>query len=603
MQDFLKTCIYFHFSHSNYRDTDNYNSISGFLVNQKEIAHILDSIVYPIHPDDKLKNELVNIEFSQLLIISSVPGLIKPVFTQILKKIGKTKVLIKTLRPEDFGISNGSGTEKSKAVILSAIYRKDYHDIIRKKVKVKSKKTLVIGGGIAGIQASLEIANSGNQVILVEKTGTIGGHMAMFDKTFPTLDCAACILTPKMVDVGQHPNIKLYTLSEVTKLEGEAGNFTVTVTRHARRVDESKCIGCGTCNEKCPGKAQSEFDNGTSLRKAIYIPFPQAVPNKYLVDPESCIYVQKGKCRLCEKLCPVDNCINLDEKDQEIEFHVGHIVVATGFEPFDPSVIKQYGYGSYPNVLTSLELERLVNSAGPTGGTIRVRTQDKNGNWIFSGESREPESFSIIHCIGSRDENYNSYCSRVCCMYSLKLSHLILEKIPNAVIYEHYIDMRAYGKGYEEFYERISNEGIQLIKGKVATIKENAGKLKIRSEDILQNKILEYQVDMVILSVGMQPGKDNLKLAEILDLNFSPDGWFQEKHHVISSEGTFMPGIYLAGTCQGPKDIPDSVIQAAAAASHIIQSNLSENTWQNEKHLSLEIITQKIKESPVHHTN
>ena len=253
-----------------------------------------------------------------------------------------------------------------------------------------------------------------------------------------------------MVEIGQHSHIDLMTYSEVKGISGEPGNYKVKILKKARRVNVKTCIGCGTCSEKCPAKAPSEFDAGTTLRKAIYIPFPQAVPNKYLIDAESCTYVKSGKCGVCVKVCPVKDCINLDEKDSEVEINVGNIIVATGYKPFDAKRIERYGYGKYPNVVTSLEFERLVNAAGPTGGNIKFRTQDKKGNWIFAPESAEPKSIALIHCIGSRDENYNKYCSRVCCMYSLKLAHLAMEKLPNAEVEQFYIDMRAFGKGYEE---------------------------------------------------------------------------------------------------------------------------------------------------------
>jgi heterodisulfide reductase subunit A len=432
--------------------------------------------------------------------------------------------------------------------------------------------TLVIGGGIAGIQAALEIANAGKKVFLLERTGTIGGHMAMFDKTFPTLDCAACILTPKMVEVGQHPNIELMTYCEVKGVDGIPGNYKVSILKKARRVNLATCIGCGNCSEKCPAKAPSEFDNGTTLRKAIYIPFPQAVPNKYLIDAESCTYVLNGKCGVCVKFCPVENCINLDEKDAMVDINVGNIIVATGFQTFDPKRADQYGYGKYPNVLTSLEFERLVNAAGPTGGFIKSRTQDKKGNWIFTDEGAEPKSVALIHCIGSRDHNYNKYCSRVCCMYSLKLAHLVKEKIPKAEVYEFYIDMRAFGKGYEEFSERIKEEGVHLIRGRTARVEEKEGKLLVRSEEIYEERIMETKVDMVVLSVGLEARADAPEVARMLGIDQGEEGWFVESNYLTEPTSTFSGGITIAGVCQGPKDIPDTVAQGSAAASRVLQT-------------------------------
>ncbi len=444
---------------------------------------------------------------------------------------------------------------------------------VPKKVSV-NPNTLVIGGGIAGIQASLEIADAGQKVYLVEKTGTIGGHMAMFDKTFPTLDCSACILTPKMVDVGQHDNIELLTYSEVKNVTGNHGNYKVKILKKARKVSLSLCTACGLCVEKCPAVAESEFDAGTTLRKAIYIPFPQAVPNKYLIDAESCTYVKTGKCQVCVKVCPVPDCINLDEKDDEIEITVGNIIVATGFKIFDATRIERFGYGKFLNVLTSLEFERLLNAAGPTEGYVTFRTQDKKGRKIFTKDSGSPKSIAIIHCVGSRDENSNKYCSKVCCMYSLKLAHLAVEKIPGAKVSEFFIDMRAFGKGYEEFYERIKNEGVHIIRGKTAKIEESGNQLLLRSEDMINNKLIEEKFDMVILAVGLEPSDDAETLSRMLGIQRSEDGWFMELDYTTNPVDTSSEGIFIAGLCQGPKDIPDTVAQGAAAASRVLQNIL-----------------------------
>jgi heterodisulfide reductase subunit A len=493
-----------------------------------------------------------------------------------------------TLRKQD--------TERAKAIVACAIYNVPFEDAALPEENEANPATLVIGAGIAGIQAALEIADSKNKVYLVEKTGTIGGYMATFDKTFPTLDCAACILTPKMVEVGQHQHIETLTYSEVKGVSGVPGNYKVKILKKARRVDVKTCIGCGTCSEKCPAKAPSEFDAGTTLRKAIYIPFPQAVPNKYLIDAESCTYVKSGKCGVCAKVCPVKDCINLDEKDQEVEINVGNIIVATGFKPFDAKRIERYGYGKYPNVVTSLEFERLVNAAGPTGGFVKFRTQDKKGNWIFTPEAGEPKSIAIIHCIGSRDENYNKYCSRVCCMYSLKLAHLALEKLPNAKVSQYYIDMRAFGKGYEEFYRRIEYEGINMIRGRTAKVEEADGKLKLRGEDIINDRLIEDKVDMVILSVGLEPRDESKELAAMLGIQIGDDGWFVESSRNSDPTGTCAGGVFVAGVCQGPKDIPDSVAQGAGAAARVIQSIIKGKIRKGVKDLSFEKIEAKAKE-------
>ncbi|TSA34732.1 MAG: FAD-binding protein [Porphyromonadaceae bacterium] len=442
--------------------------------------------------------------------------------------------------------------------------------------------TIVIGAGIAGIQASLEIANAGLKVYLIEKSGTIGGHMAKFDKTFPTLDCAACILTPKMVEVGQHPLIELMTCSEVVAVNGTPGHYKVTVRQSPRWVDVKSCIGCGTCSEKCPVKVSSEFDEGTTMRKAIYMPFPQAVPNKYLIDGEACRFIQEGKCGVCVKVCPVTGCINLYEVPREIEIEAGNIIVANGFKPFQASRIDRFGYGKYPNVLTSLEFERLINAAGPTGGEITFRTTDKKGNSVFVNDSGKPQKIGIIHCVGSRDENFNPYCSKVCCMYSLKLAHLVREKLPSAEIFEYFIDMRAFGKGYEEFYCRIQDEGVRMIRGKTARVDQIDGHLHLRTEDIIAGRMLEQDMDMIILSIGLEPADDQKKLSDILGIDVDEYGWFKAVRYEIDPVRTNRPGIWIAGVCQGPKDIPDSVVQASAAAAGVLQSIMSDRLTDSE---------------------
>ncbi len=483
-----------------------------------------------------------------------------------------------------------------KVVLLCAVNNIPFENVITGQDLPVNHGTLVIGGGIAGIQASLEIADAGEKVYLVEKTGTIGGYMATFDKTFPTLDCAACILTPKMVDVGQHQNIDLMTYSEVKSITGVPGNYIVKIHKKARHVNLSTCIGCGTCAEKCPVKVPSEFDAMTTTRKAIYIPFPQAVPNKYMIDAENCTYMKAKKCGVCAKVCPVPDCINYEEKDEEIEITVGNIIVATGYKPFDAKRDIRFGYGKFNNVITSLELERLVNASGPTGGNIVLKTKDKKGNMIFQADGEVPQSIAIIHCVGSRDENYNKYCSKVCCMYSLKLAHLIVEKLPKADVYEYFIDIRAFGKGYEEFYKRIKHEGVNIIRGRTAKIEEKNGKLLLRSEDIEGKKLIEQSVDMVVLAIGLEPREETMELAKMLNIKQADDGWFMEENYLTNPTGTAAGGIHIAGVCQGPKDIPDTVAQASAAASRVLQSIMYGKIKNNIKNISLSEVESKLSD-------
>ncbi len=455
-------------------------------------------------------------------------------------------------------------TEKAKAQVNAAIAKARFLEPLETATFKVKRAVAIIGGGIAGIQAALDIAEAGDKVYLIEREPSIGGHMAQFDKTFPTLDCAACILTPKMVSAGSHPNIELMTYSEVESVSGFVGNFKVKVRHKAKYVDHDKCTGCGTCMEKCPvKKIPSEFEQGLSNRRAIYTLFPQAVPNKPVIDREHCTYFLKGgKCRVCERVCE-PGAIKWDDEDRIEEIEVGAIVVATGYELFDPSVIPQYGYGKYPDVYTSLEFERLNSAAGPTGGKIVCR------------DGRTPERVAIVHCVGSRDENYNKHCSKVCCMYSLKYAHLIAEKT-GAEIFNFYIDMRTGGKRYEEFYRRLCEEGARFVRGKVAEITDKAvddeeeGKLIVRAEDTLLGETLRVPVDMVILSPAITAREDADALGRLLGVSRGPDGFFIEKHPKLGPVETAIDGVFLAGTCSGPMDIPETVAQGSGAAAQVL---------------------------------
>jgi len=455
-------------------------------------------------------------------------------------------------------------TQKAKAMISGAVERVHYHVPLEPLRVSINEATLVVGGGIAGIQAALEIANTGHPVYLVERDPSIGGHMAQFDKTFPTLDCAACILTPRMSEAGSHPNIHLLTWSEVEKVDGSVGSFSVAVRKKARYVNTDLCTGCGICVEKCPKKViDSEFEVGIAYRKAIYTPFAQAVPRYPVVDDVNCIYFEKGTCKACEKFCPT-NAIDFEQQDELITLEVGNIILATGFDLFDARRIPQYGYGRLANIFTSLEFERMCNAAGPTEGAIVLR----------DGRT-SPRSVGIIHCVGSRDRNYNPYCSAICCMQSLKFAHLLHERT-GAKVYNFYIDIRTPGKDFDEFYQRVLEEGTLFVRGKVAEVTDASrlpgeeGKLIIQVEDTLAGRQRRIPVDMVILSAGLEPRRDADEVARQFGISCSSAGWFTEKHPKLDPVSTMTEGLFVAGCASGPKDIPASVAQGSAAAARVI---------------------------------
>jgi len=454
-------------------------------------------------------------------------------------------------------------TDKAKSLVAAAVRRVALAEPLERKQVPIDDHALVVGGGIAGIEAALVLANAGRKVYLVEREPSIGGHMAMFDKTFPTLDCAACILTPKMVQVGQHPNIEVLAYSEVEDVSGYVGNFEVRVRRKARYINEDLCNGCGLCIEKCPWKnIPSEFDQGLGNRPVVYMPFPQAVPRLPVIDREHCVYFQNGKCGACKKFCPRD-AIDFEQEDKIVELKVGAVVIATGFKPFDASRIPLYGYGRFPNVITSVEFERMANAAGPTGGKIVMK------------DGSVPKRVGIAHCVGSRNQNYNSYCSTVCCMYSLKFAHLVHERT-GAEVYNFYIDMRTAGKGYEDFYHRLMAEGTHFVRGRVAEITdvpqvpEEDGHLVIQAEDTLIGVVRRIPVDMVILSIAMEPQADATEVRRKFGMSCSGDGFFLEKHPKLAPTATLTDGIFIAGACQGPKDIPASVAQGQGAAAQAL---------------------------------
>ena len=505
-----------------------------------------------------IKKDIKEHKLNRIVVAACSPRLHEQTFRKALQEAGLNPFLVEmaNIREHCSWVHMNDkeiATEKAKDLLRMAVAKarllKPLNPI---KVPVKNK-ALVIGGGVAGIEAALDLADMGYEVYLVEKSPSIGGHMAMLDKTFPTMDCSACILTPKMVDAARHPNIKLITYAEVKEIKGYVGNFKVKILKKPRYVLEDKCTGCGLCSEVCPIEVPNEFDQGLGVRKAIYVPFPQAVPLVYTIDKDYCI-----GCGNCKAVCGA-KAIDFEQKPEEIELEVGTIIVATGYKTFDARKIEEYGYGRYQNVITALEFERLINASGPTAGKL-----------IRPSDGKEPKRLAFILCVGSRDERFNKYCSRVCCMYSIKNARLYKEKHPDADVYIFYMDIRASGKGYEEFYKKSQEEyGIKFVRGKPSEIKEDSKtkNLIVVVEDTLLGKKLEFEFDLVVLAVGLEPREDSKELARMLRISVGEDGFFLESHPKLKPVESVTDGIFLAGCCLGPKDIPESVAQASAAAA------------------------------------
>ena len=433
-----------------------------------------------------------------------------------------------------------------------------------------TKRSLVIGGGIAGIQAALDIADCGHEVILVEREPSIGGHMAQLSETFPTLDCSQCIMTPKMVDVANHPKITLHTFSEVELVEGYIGNFQVTIKKKARSVDEDNCTGCGVCMTKCPQKKiPNKFDQNIGLRTAIYVPFPQAVPNTPVIDRANCTWFKTGKCGVCQKVCG-PGAVDFEQEDRLIVEAVGAIVVATGFDLYTidekpkGSAIKGYGefgHGKIPDVIDGMTFERLASASGPTGGKI-----------LRPSDGKEPKQIVFIQCIGSRArEKGISYCSKVCCMYTAKHTMLYHHKVHDGQAYVFFMDARTPGKSYDEFWRRsIEEEEAVYIRGMVSRLYQKGDKIVVMGSDIAVGVQVEIEADMVVLATAIQPQKGADTLAQKLGISYDKYHFYSEAHAKLRPVECATAGIYLAGACQGPKDIPETVSQASAAAAKVM---------------------------------
>ena len=456
------------------------------------------------------------------------------------------------------------GTEKAVILGRAAIAKVNLNAPLTPGESPVTKRALVIGGGIAGIQTALDIADAGFPVDIVESKPTIGGKMAQLDKTFPTLDCAACILTPKMVEAAQHENIRIISYSEVQDIKGFVGNFTVQIKKKARYVNEDICTGCGLCTEKCPQKkVPNEFNLEMDNRRAIYIPFAQAVPKVATIDPNYCTMLKTGKCGVCAKVCTA-GAIDYTQKDEIIEEKYGAIVAATGFNPISMKPFDEYAYSQSKDVITSLEFERLMNAAGPTGGKL-----------LRPSDGKHPHTIVFVQCVGSRCSAHASkgkeYCSKICCMYTAKHAMLTRDKYPDTDVYVFYIDVRTPGKNFDEFYRRAVEEyGVHYVKGMVGKVSPEGDKLMVQASDLLADKQLHIEADLVVLAAAIEPDRSARPLATLLTASMDTNDFFTEAHPKLRPVESPTAGVFLSGACQGPKDIPETVSQAGAAAAKVI---------------------------------
>ena len=517
---------------------------------------------------DMIKNAIHEHGLTGIVICSCSPRMHEATFrkTAAAAGINPYMVEIANVREQCSWVHKDIADATEKAVILgrAAIAKVNLNAPLVPGETPVTKRALVIGGGIAGIQTALDIADAGFEVDIVETKPTIGGKMAQLDKTFPTLDCAACILTPKMVDAGQNERIRIFSYSEVCEVHGFVGNFSVKIKKCARYVDETKCTGCGLCTEKCPQKGiPNEFNLGMDTRRAIYIPFAQAVPKVATIDSMHCNMLKNGKCGVCAKLCSV-GAIDYKQQDEFIEERYGAIVAATGFNPIPMDKFDEFAYSQSKDVVTSLELERLMNAAGPTGGTL-----------LRPSDGKHPHTIVFVQCVGSRCSadagKGKEYCSKICCMYTAKHAMLIREKYPDTEVFVFYIDVRTPGKLFDEFYRRAVEEyGVHYIKGMVGKVSPEGDKLMVQASDLIENKQLHIAADMVVLAAAIEPDKSARPLATMLTASMDTNDFFTEAHPKLRPVESPTAGIFLSGACQGPKDIPETVAQAGAAASKVI---------------------------------
>ena len=517
-----------------------------------------------------IKNAIKEHNLTGLVVCSCSPRMHEATFRKTAEAAGLNSYMVEiaNIREQCSWIHKEmpEGTEKAIIIGRAAIAKVHLNAPLKPGESPVVKRALVIGGGIAGMQTALDIADAGFEVDIVETKPTIGGKMTQIDKTFPTLDCAACILTPKMVDCAQNEKINIFSYSEVAAVKGFVGNFNVTIKKKARFVDETKCTGCGICTEKCPQKkVPNEFNLGMNNRSAIYIPFAQAVPKVATIDPNACMMLKTGKCGICSKVCGA-GAIDYKQQDEFIERQYGAIVAATGFNPINIEKYDEFAYSQSKDVITSLEFERLTNAAGPTAGTL-----------LRPSDGKHPHTIVFVQCVGSREsqpctKGGKEYCSKICCMYTAKHAMLTREKYPDTEVYVFYIDVRTPGKNFDEFYRRaVEQYGVHYVKGMVGKVTPQAdGTLDVQASDLIDNKQLHINADLVVLAAAIEPDKSARPLATMLTASMDTNDFFTEAHPKLRPVESPTAGIFLSGACQGPKDIPETVAQASAAAAKVL---------------------------------
>ncbi|MGM0465357.1 MAG: 4Fe-4S dicluster domain-containing protein [Acidobacteriota bacterium] len=555
----------------NIAGTVDVKNVAKELSKYEGVVHSEDYVYMCSDPGQKLiENAIKEHKLDSVVVACCSPSLHEKTFRNVTQSAGLNpyQCEIANIREQCSWVHKDKekATSKAKKIVKSIVQKVLRNESLEPITVPVTKRAMVIGGGIAGIQSALDIADGGHEVILVERSPSIGGHMIQLSETFPTLDCSQCIMTPKMVEVANHPNVKLMTYSEVQEVSGYVGNFKVKILKKPTYVDPDVCTLCDECTKVCPVVVPNEFDEGMTGRKAIYIPFPQAIPATYTLDIESCPGVVPIACGKCADVCE-PNAIDFDMKPEIVEEEVGAIVVATGYDLYGKDKMAEYGRGRYPDVLDGLQFERLLSASGPTSGEI-----------LRPSDHKVPKEVVFIQCCGSRDpELHKPYCSKICCMYTAKHALLYKEHVPDGQAYVFYIDIRSGGKNYEEFVQRaVEDEGVVYLRGKVSKVFQNNGKITVWGVDTLTGKDIEINADMVVLAMAMEPSHKTNELAKQLKIALDKDGFLSEAHPKLRPVESVTGGLFVAGAGQAPKDIPEAVAQASGAASKV-QAMFSED--------------------------